>query len=221
MRVRHYAGLVGLGCLVLAGCAAQPAAVTPAEAVAQLRTGRPLLTCREACLVAWQRAEPQAVQLAVGARWADLAALALRIGYQDDLSLYYLGRAAEGLGYPRAAASYYRQSSALSGTSISCRNLSRMCGGMIFPRAALLRLAALERNLKRFQASADRAGATRTRDAGIGPRGSRGTGAQPGIKPRRAGAFGIYRAPSRHALSRRGVRLGIRPMPRDRKAGAR
>jgi hypothetical protein len=141
--------LVGLGCLVLAGCAAQPAAVTPAEAVAQLRTGRPLLTCREACLVEWQRAEPQAAQLAVGARWADLAALALRIGYQDDLSLYYLGRAAEGLGYPRAAASYYRQSSALSGTSISCRNLSRMCGGMIFPRAALLRLAALERNLKR------------------------------------------------------------------------
>ena len=28
-----------------------------------------------------------------------LAALVMRIGYQDDLSLYYLGRAAEGMGY--------------------------------------------------------------------------------------------------------------------------
>src|SRR5712692_9320800 len=141
--------LLALGCLVLAGCGAPPGPVTPAEAVAQLRTGRPLLSCREACIAEWQRAQPQAAQLAAGRRWADLAALTVRIGYQDDLSLYYLGQAAEGLGYPAAAASYSRQSTYLSGTAISCQNLSRMCGGMEFPRAASLRLAAIERSLSR------------------------------------------------------------------------
>src|SRR5712692_1424246 len=141
--------LMALGCVVLAGCGAPSGPVTPAEAVAQLRTGRPLLNCREACLAEWQRAEPQAAQLAAGRGWADLAALTVRIGYQDDLSLYYLGQAAEGLGYPAAAASYYRQSTYLSGTAISCQNLSRICGGMVLPRATLLRLAAIERGLNR------------------------------------------------------------------------
>src|SRR5260370_35033161 len=84
--------LLALGCLVLAGCGAPPGPVTPAEAVAQLRTGRPLLNCREACVAEWQRAQPQAGQLAAGRRWADLAALTVRIGYQDALSLCYLGQ---------------------------------------------------------------------------------------------------------------------------------
>jgi hypothetical protein len=149
MRLRFYAGLTGLGCLMLTGCVAPPAGVTPTEAVAELQTGMPLLRCREACLADWQRVQPQAAQLAAAARWADLAALTLRVGYQDDLSLYYLGQAAEGLGYPAAAASYYRQSTYLSDTSISCRNLSRMCGGLIFPGAAALRLAGIERSLVR------------------------------------------------------------------------
>ena len=44
----------------------------------------------------------------------------LRIGYEDDLTLYYLGNAAEGTGYPGAAASYYRQSVRFSGSSAAC-----------------------------------------------------------------------------------------------------
>ena len=136
--------------VALAGCATPPtAAVTPAQAVAQLRTGQPLLQCRDACVGEWQRAQPQAAQLAVARRWAELAALTIGVGYQDDLSLYYLGKAAEGLGYPGAAASYYRQSTYVSGTTNACQNLSRVCGGMAFPRAARMRLAAIDRNLYR------------------------------------------------------------------------
>jgi hypothetical protein len=149
MRQLHCRELTAVVCLILAGCVAQPTAVNPAETVALLRTGQPLLSCRDACVGEWQRAQPQAEQLAAAGRWAELAALTVRIGYQDDLSLYYLGLAAEGLGYPGAAASYYRQSTALSGTSIACRNLSRTCGGLGFPRAALLRLAVIDRNLMR------------------------------------------------------------------------
>ncbi len=148
---RWYCGavVVALGCLALAGCAAAPTPIPPRQAVLALRAGEPLLRCREACVEDWRRAQPQAAQLAAASDWADLAALVEQVGYQDDLTLYYLARAAEGLGYPGAAASYYRQSLSLSGTSISCANLSRMCGGVALPRAAASRLAAIDRELGR------------------------------------------------------------------------
>lgn len=110
-------------------------------------TGKALLTCREACIAEWQRLQPQAAELAAAARWPELAATVLQANYQDDLSLYYLGRAAEGLGYPGAAASYYRQSVRFSGTSASCQYLSRICGGVALPRAAGMRLAAIDRQI--------------------------------------------------------------------------
>jgi hypothetical protein len=145
---RRYCGiLMALGWLLLGGCVPQSAAVDPAAAVAWLRTGAPVLRCREPCLGEWQRAQPRVAQLAAAGRWADLAALVQSVGYQDDLSLYYLGLAAERLGYPGAAASYYRQSSYLTGTTIACGNLSRNCGGYVFPRAARARLTAIERGL--------------------------------------------------------------------------
>jgi len=147
MNLRYCGILMALGWLLLGGCVPQPEAIDPAAAVARLSTGAPLLRCREACVGEWQRAQPRAAQLAAAGRWADLATLVQRVGYQDDLTLYYLGEAAEYLGYPGAAASYYRQSTYLTGTSIACQNLSRNCGGYIFPRAAALRLAAIERSL--------------------------------------------------------------------------
>ena len=93
------------------------------------------------------RLQPQAAQYDAAARWPELAATVLQANYEDDLSLYYLGRAAEGLGYPGAAASYYRQSLRFSGTSASCQYLSRICGGVALPRAAGMRLAAIDRQI--------------------------------------------------------------------------
>src|SRR5579862_3727183 len=141
MRKWHYRGLAAWACLALVGCAERVDTVRQAEALAQLRAGRPLLSCHDPCLAAWRGAQPQAAQLDAGARWQDLALLLTRIGYQDDLSLYYLGRAAEGLGSREAAVNYYRQSRRLSGTSSSCQSLSRLCGGVALPRAAALRMA--------------------------------------------------------------------------------
>jgi hypothetical protein len=149
MELRGWQGLFGLGCLLLAGCAGRTADVTPAEAVSLVRSGRPLLNCRDACLGAWRQAQPQAARLAAAGQWAELAALVLRADYQDDLTLYYLARAAEGLGAPVAAGAYYRESLQLSGTSLSCRYLSRLCGGLVLPRDALRRLAVVDRELGR------------------------------------------------------------------------
>ncbi|MGE5268379.1 MAG: hypothetical protein ACM3JG_01765 [Thiohalocapsa sp.] len=133
----------------VAGCVVQPTAIGPTEAVARLRTGESLLTCRdEACLAAWQRAQPQAAALAAAGSWADLAGLVLGVNYQDDLTLFYLGQAAEGLGYPGAAASFYRQSAYLSRTALSCRYTSRLCGGLDLPEVAYRRLAAIDRSLR-------------------------------------------------------------------------
>jgi hypothetical protein len=148
MRKWNYRGVSATALVWLAGCAAQDT-VTPAETLAQLRAGRPLLTCHEPCLAGWRGAQPQAAQLDAGARWLDLATLLRRSGYQDDLSLYYLGRAAEGLGARDAAVTYYRQSTRVSGTPNSCQSLSKLCGGMALPRAATLRMAAIERELNR------------------------------------------------------------------------
>jgi hypothetical protein len=84
--------------LVLAGCGQQSPAVDPVAAVVQLSTGAPLLRCRAECVVDWRRAQPYAAQLEAAGRWAELAALIITVNYQDDLTLYYLARAADGLG---------------------------------------------------------------------------------------------------------------------------
>lgn len=151
MRKWYCRGLVAWACLSLVGCAERVDTLKQAEAMAQLQSGRAVLGCREPCLAAWRGIQPQAAQLDAGARWQDLAMLVMRTGYHDDLSLYYLGRAAEGLGYRRAAVGYYRQSTQLSGTSASCQSQSRLCGGVALPRAAASRAAAIERELNRVR----------------------------------------------------------------------
>jgi hypothetical protein len=143
MRQLLRTGAIGLCTLILTGCGGpggRLAKLTPAELLALLPTGRPLLDCREACLSEWKAVQPKAQQLEADGAWRDLAVLVLQTGYQDDLSLYYLGRAAEGLGYDAAAASYYRQSMQLSGTTISCAYLSKLCGGVLLPATTAQRL---------------------------------------------------------------------------------
>lgn len=147
MRSAIRAGFLA-GCLGLAGCVLPPPAPTPAQKLAMLPTGEPLLNCREACLGAWRAWAPQAAFLSRDGRWRDLAWLVLSVDYQDDLTLYYLGQAAHGLGFPSAAASYFRQSLTLTGTTASCYFLSLTCGGIDLPRASLLQLAAIDEELR-------------------------------------------------------------------------
>jgi hypothetical protein len=138
--------VIYLAVLCLCGCAGSGGDnrytnMARPELLAQLQLGRSVLRCREACLPTWRDAQPRAARLDAASQWSDLAALVMRTEYQDDLSLYYLGRAAEGLGFYPAAISYYRQSMELSGTSISCANLSRVCGGVALPADAARRLS--------------------------------------------------------------------------------
>jgi len=143
---------IGLALMLLCGCADSGsdnryANMARPELLAQLQLGRPVLRCREACLPTWREAQPYAARLDASGQWGDLAATVMRTEYQDDLSLYYLGRAAEGLGFYPAAVSYYRQSMELSGTSISCANLSRLCGGVTLPGEAARLLSIAQQQL--------------------------------------------------------------------------
>jgi hypothetical protein len=142
--------LMAVACMVgLAACAPQEAMVSPEQRLAMIPTGEPLLTCRAECLAAWQAAAPQAEAFARAGQWTDLALLVLRIDYEDDLTTYYLGEAAQGMGYPTAAENYYRQSVELSSGPAACAVYSRMCGGVSLPRAALASLAALRLPVRR------------------------------------------------------------------------
>jgi hypothetical protein len=152
MREALRGSLLGLLSLISASCSGvEPqgrlAHADRADLLAMLQLGRQVLDCREACLDEWKHVQPNAAQLDAAAKWDDLAVLVMRSGYQDDLSLYYLGRAAEGTGFYPAAIIYYRQSAQLSGTAISCERLSRLCGGVELPSSASERLAAAERML--------------------------------------------------------------------------
>lgn len=143
---RLLCALIGaLGMANLVACTPEVAPVSPEQRLAMIPTGQPLLTCRADCLAAWRAAEPQAQNLAAQHRWTDLALLVLRVNYDDDLTAYYLGEAAQGMGYRAAASSYYKQSVELSAGPASCAKYSGSCSGVSLPRAASARLAALGR----------------------------------------------------------------------------
>jgi hypothetical protein len=135
---------------MLAGCATPEPRPTVSvdKTMEYLSGGQLLLRCREPCLAGWRAAQPKAQSLAAAAKWRDLVSLLVGVGYQDDLSLYYLGEAAEGLGFPVAAITYYRQSAEISRSSRACSVLSMQCGGVRLPQAARARLAALERPVR-------------------------------------------------------------------------
>ena len=197
--------------LMLAGCGQQSPAVDPVAAVAQLSTGAPLLRCRAECVADWRRAQPYAAQLDAAGRWAELAALVLTVNYQDDLTLYYLARAADGLGYPTAAISYYRQSTYISGTALSCQHESGVCGGVVLPNAALARIEALESEARQPRLRPPRPSATGARP----PRNRSET------RPRRRAQAAAARRPGTRAAASRGRGAGAAAVHRPEFPAAR
>jgi hypothetical protein len=77
-------------------------------------------------------------------QWPELAVLVMQVGYTNDLTYYYLGRAAEGLGFGDAAKTHYEISVRLTSVGITCAaDGANYCNGQIFPAAAEVELAQL------------------------------------------------------------------------------
>jgi S1-C subfamily serine protease len=77
--------------------------------------------------------------------WEDLSLEVIRIGYASDLSYFYLGRAAAGMGHAEVAKNYYRLG--LSQTQL-CDGWLSSCDGFDFPHELRSQMANLSNNKK-------------------------------------------------------------------------
>jgi hypothetical protein len=150
----------------MAACTMKNANLPPDELMRQFQAGQPMLDCQLDCSVAWGSNHQKVRTLDATGRWQDLALLVIQIGYMNDLSYYYLGHAAENLGYWQAAQRYYRIAERLSVTQMSCAqgeaNIAttfglpaNLCDGYSFPDALYPHLEVVEARLAAPSAAAE------------------------------------------------------------------
>ena len=136
--------VAGCTVLVVTNCASTPPEVPPGELMRQLLAGEPVLKCSLPCRDAWDASRTTALLLNEAHQWRDLAILVMQIGYVNDLTYYYLGRAAGGLGYQDAAKTYYQISVRLTSARITCAaEGADYCNGQVFTADAHTELAEL------------------------------------------------------------------------------
>lgn len=147
MKVQQIFSLAFLA-TVLLGCASSPTRYSNLtvddrnEMVAIFLRGDAELACSGnwANAVASGKAVDRQHEFFASGQWSKLAVDVMSIGMGGNKNWFYLGRAAEGLGYPDAAETYYEKS--LSGQS-NCRCLGGVCAGLKFPKDTQARLAAI------------------------------------------------------------------------------
>jgi hypothetical protein len=136
--------VAGCSVLVLSSCGTIPPEVPPDELLRRLQAGEPVLECGAPCHDAWRTNRTTALVMNEARQWRDLAILVMQIGYMNDLTYYYLGRAAEGLGFQDAAKTYYQISVRLTSAGITCTaDGAEYCNGQVLPAAAAVELAQL------------------------------------------------------------------------------
>jgi hypothetical protein len=172
----NWLGLMCVGALAATaatGCTLKNVNVPPDQLMREFQAGQPMLDCRLDCSGAWGQNRQQVRTLDATGRWQDLALLVMQIGYMDDLSYYYLGHAAENLGYWQAAQRYYRIAERLSVTQMSCAQgeanvantfgiPANLCDGYSFPDALYPHLEVVEARLAAPSASAEPSAAAST-----------------------------------------------------------
>jgi hypothetical protein len=125
--------MLASGCSSLSSSGIGTAKTGRLELSDDFKNGDARLACRWHCALTWGLERQHAKALYDAGAWNELAFDVLKIGYADDLSYYYLARAAEGLGYSRAAENYYRLS---RGATLKCAEMYGDCYGFVFPRDA-------------------------------------------------------------------------------------
>jgi hypothetical protein len=167
--VRNWLRLVCIGAAAsatVAGCTMKNASVPPAQLMSELQAGQPMLDCRADCGLAWGNNRQNAAVLDATGRWQELALLVMQIGYMDDLTYYYLGHAAENLGYLQAAQRYYRIAEQIAVTNMSCHQGEvdaeatlgipvNECAGYVFPDALYPHLEVVEARLAALSAPSE------------------------------------------------------------------
>ncbi|MNF44651.1 hypothetical protein D3C85_969990 [compost metagenome] len=122
-------GLTAAG--LLSGCSrggVQDAAGQPVPDVYKaFSTGEVRLRCNISCSGRWGMERQKWTALYQNQLWQDLALSVADVNFQGDVQYFYLGRAAEGLGFYQAADTYYRLSRTVTfrcGGSSECGNVN-------------------------------------------------------------------------------------------------
>jgi Zn-dependent protease with chaperone function len=109
------------------------------------KRGQARLACSNDCAIKFQNDKDDLKKLHSQRNWEGLARAVLDIGYRQDIAWFYLGAAAEGLGYPPVARQYYGQAAELARRQEThCEgSFLNLCNGIHLPaeaEAALQRL---------------------------------------------------------------------------------
>ena len=163
MARKSWIGLGLVAALAAAGCTPPPAPIgftdvsQRDQAMAAFRSGRARLDCvGPSCMPRWLGQDDpatrqpngnrrEAAQQALGARnWSGLAEVVLSAGVESDLTWYYLGVAAQGMGLNSAARTYYQASTRRSRdrSGMACGAVIP-CDGVSLPRTAQTALYAI------------------------------------------------------------------------------
>jgi clan AA aspartic protease (TIGR02281 family) len=129
---------------LLSACAVDPQSISPTDVTARqtlFQNGQASLECTLGCAGSYGMARPQLKIDYETQDWTSLSNQILSIGYGTDQAWYYLGRAAAGLGYNRAAKIYFAH--ALSAPQ-KCTIFVNVCDGLDIPSLAQTQLAALD-----------------------------------------------------------------------------
>lgn len=134
-------GLSNIGRLVvlllsmqgLIGCSSSGVRPVNGEPVTSVfdtfQRGDARLTCQSSCAFAWGLARPDSKELYDKQLWRDLVYRVAEVGFKSDQTYFYLGRAAEELGFYSAASVYYN----LGRLSFKCAGAFNNCDGLVFP----------------------------------------------------------------------------------------
>jgi len=142
------AALVACG---LAGCAnSNPnvsATDTASPVMQEFAAGGTIFTCQLSCAGTYGYNRQNLKVMYALQEWPQLAAKTLSIGYLQDQSYYYLGAAAEGMGYLPAARVYLNRALELADLKMMARScaagLGNQCDGLDIHELAAERLAQL------------------------------------------------------------------------------
>lgn len=126
--------------LGLIGCISSPPKASVSSFEHAFLNGETRLDCTLLCSMKFGTNLPDMHQLYLQQRWHELSSKVIEIGFNQNIAYYYLGRAAEGLGKPKAAEIYYL----LSESAPRC--LLNGCKGLSFPDVTTERLANIKRH---------------------------------------------------------------------------
>jgi Zn-dependent protease with chaperone function len=127
---------VGPGAQQLAPAGLKPLTLV-SPAFEDFKRGQAKLPCGD-CSIKFQNAKDDLKKIHAQGKWEELAKAVLDVGYRQDISSYYLGIAAEGLGYPAAARQYFSQAVELAKRKETHCDGSflNLCNGIQLPTAA-------------------------------------------------------------------------------------